>query len=182
MSEAAKPTHGDRMDRSWKRYRNPDLGYCVSYPSRWFRGSAFDGSGLFVETGHHRDSKPTGEIDVGPLNVEINEDARLKPTDLTDSLDQDLREHLEGLQKFARAEKLETIDQHNLNVQGFKALYSKNQYYDPLERTNWLEEVIFVRRTNGELYRLELQCQPDQLKRFEPVFAYVVNTFEFNCK
>ncbi len=181
IAEAARP-RGDRLDRAWKRYRNTDLGYCVSYPSRWSRGAAFEGSGLFVKTGLKRNSKPTGEIDVGPMNVPSSEDARVKPASLSaDSLDQDLQEHLAGLQKFVRAEKLEVIEQRTLKVQGHSALYVKNQYYDPLERTHWMEEVVFIKR-NGELYRLELQCPPDEIKRFEPVFAYLVNTFEFDCK
>jgi len=175
------------MDRSWKRYRNPDLGYCVSYPARWYRGSAFDGSGLFVETGAHRYSKPSGEIDIGPIHSDppsdTPEDARLKPANLSnnDTLAKDLQEHLDGLQKFARAERLETIDQHSLNLQGSKALYAKNKYYDPLERTSWMEEVIFVKH-KGELFRLELQWPPDQITRFEAVFTYLVNSFEFDCK
>lgn len=175
------------MDRSWKRYRNPNLGYCVSYPSRWYRGSAFDGSGLFVETGKQNSSTPSGEIDIGPLNSDdASADARLKPAGLSEeALQQDLQEtlqeHLDGLQKFARAERLEVIDQHSLAFQDSKALFAKSRYYDPLERTHWMEEVIFVRH-KGELYRMELQCPPDQIKRFEAVFTYLVNSFEFDCK
>ena len=181
LPDAVRP-HGDRVDRAWKRYRNADLGYCVSYPSRWVKGEAFDGTGLFVETGLKRSSKPTGEINIGPMNVAAPDDARLKRASLTtDQLDQDLQEHLAGLQKFVKAEKLEVVERRNLNLQGFTALYVKNRYYDPLERGDWMEEVVFVER-KGELFRLELQCPPDQIKRFEPVFAYLVNTFEPECK
>jgi hypothetical protein len=167
------------MDRSWKRYRNPTLGYCVSYPARWSRGSAFDGSGLFLETGIRNSAQPGGEIDIGPLSEgdEATADARVKPSELTENL----REHLDGLQKFARAERLEVIDQHSLAFQGSTALFAKNRYYDPLERASWMEEVIFVRH-KGEVYRIELQCRPDQIKRFEAVFTYLVNSFEFDCK
>ena len=63
--------------------------------------------------------------------------------------------------------RLETLAQQRLKVQGFTALYAKNRYYDPLERSTWVEEVVFVER-KGELYRLELQCSPDQIDRFEP--------------
>ncbi len=171
------------MDRSWKRYRNPNLGYCVSYPSRWSRGSAFDGSGLFLETGVRNSAKPGGEIDIGPLSddSEATADARLKPVDLGENLRENLKEHLDGLQKFARAERLEVIDQHSLDLQGSTALFAKDRYYDPLERTHWMEEVIFVQH-KGEVYRMELQCPPDQIKRFEAVFTYFVNSFEFDCK
>jgi hypothetical protein len=181
FQSVVKP-NGDRMDRSWKRYRNANLGYCVSYPSRWSRGIAFDGSGLFVQSGTTHSAKPSGEIDIGPIMPEKSEapaDARTKPVETT--LAEDLQEHLVGLQKFARAERLEILDQHTMDVQGTKALFVKNQYYDPLERTNWMEEVVFLKH-KGELYRVELQCPPSQIKRFEPVFAYLVNTIEFDCK
>jgi hypothetical protein len=181
MQDAARP-HGDRSDRAWKRYRNSDLGYCVSYPSRWFKGEAFDGTGLFVKTAVNRSLRSVGEIDVGPMNTPAPEDARLEPASFTpETLDHDLQEHIEGLQKFVRAEKLEVLARRHLKVQGFDALYAKDQYYDPLERSKWMEEVVFVER-RGELYRLELQCPPDQISRFEPVFAYLVNTLEFDCK
>jgi hypothetical protein len=181
MQDVGRP-HGERVDRTWKRYRNADLGYCVSYPSRWLKGDAFEGTGLVVKTGVGRSAKPVGEIDIGPLNPPGPEDARLEPARFKpDTLDQDLKEHLAGLEKFVRAEKLEILDKQHLKVQGFDALYVKDQYYDPLERSNWMEEVVFVER-KGELYRIELQCPPNQINRFEPVFVYLVNTFEFDCK
>jgi hypothetical protein len=52
-----------KQDRSWKRYYNSSFGYCVSYPSRWIRGEAFDGAGLFVKTGASRFSRPMGAMD-----------------------------------------------------------------------------------------------------------------------
>lgn len=179
-ADANKP-HSERSDRSFKRYRNPGLGYCVSYPSRWLKSDAFEGAGLFVETGLHRHSKPTGEIDIGPMIEPRPEDARIKPASIaSDELDQDLREHLAGLRKFARAEKMEVIEQHPFKVQGFSALYVKNRYYDPLERSTWMQEVVFVKR-NSDLYRIELQCPPDQIPRFEQVFSHMVDTLDFGC-
>jgi hypothetical protein len=80
-----------------------------------------------------------------------------------------------------RVERVETVDQHNMQMQGNPALFVKNKYYDPLERSNWTEEIVFVKRQDG-LFRLELQCQTDQVNRFEPVFANVVNTLQFQCK
>ena len=57
-----------KADRSWKRYRNTEYGYCVSYPSRWVRGEAFEGAGLFVETGLKKFSRPMGAIDFEALS------------------------------------------------------------------------------------------------------------------
>ncbi len=186
MQDAERP-HADRKDRAWKRFRNAELSYCVSYPSRWSKGDAFDGSGLLIRTGVRQMPNSTGEIDVGPIDLLVPDIARLRHISIdTDSLDNDLAEHLAGLKKFVRAERLEVLSQHRLKLQGSAALYAKNRYYDPLERRDWIEEVVFVRRAGlgrtGGLYRLELQCPPAQIDRFENVFAYLVNSFAFDCK
>ena len=181
LLNASKPTD-EKTDRAWKRFRSPVQNYCVSYPSRWVKGAAFDGGGIYVETGIKRGSRPIGEIDVGPIEIAPPADARLKPTRLAnDSLESDLEEHLAGMHKFAKAQQLEILARNRMTVQGAAALFVKSSYFDPLERRNWIEEIVFVAH-EGERYRLELECPPDQLSRFEPVFAYLVNSFELNCK
>ena len=164
-----------KQDRAWKRYYNPGFGYCVSYPSRWVRGEAFDGAGLYVKAGATRFSRPLGAIDFGVLDSPPA-DARLAQISLVD----DLRVHLAGLRKFERAERMEILEQRELKFLGHSALFTKNRYYDPQERSNWAEEILFINR-NGTLYRLELQCRLDQLDRFEPVFSQLMKTFEFDC-
>ena len=164
-----------KADRSWKHYHNPSFGYCVSYPSRWSKSEAFDGAGLFVKTGSGKSSRPTGEIDFGPLSFPL-EDARMRPV----SLRQDLEDHLEGLRKFERAERLEVLSKREMSFLGNPALFTKNRYYDPLDRATWMEEVLFVNRAQT-LYRLELECRADQLARFEPVFLHLLSTFQFDC-
>lgn len=187
MQDAERP-HTERNDKVWKRYRNAELGYCVSYPARWAKGDAFDGSGLYVRTWNRQTPNSTGAIDVGPVNLPSDAaDSKLKPVILkTADLDEGLAEHIAGLKKFVRAERMEVLTQQHLTVQGSEALYAKDTYYDPLERKTWVEEVVFVQRSgvgrNASLFRLELQCPPDRIDRFEPVFAYLVNSLEFDCK
>jgi hypothetical protein len=164
-----------KQDRSWKRYYNSSFGYCVSYPSRWLKGEAFEGAGLFVKTGVSKFSRPLGAIDFGVLES-APADARLAPISLVD----DLRVHLAGLKKFERAERMEILEQRELKFLGHAALFTKNRYYDPQERSHWAEEILFINR-NGTLYRLELQCRLDQLGRFEPVFSQLMTTFQFDC-
>jgi hypothetical protein len=164
-----------KQDRSWKRYYNPSFGYCVSYPSRWLKGEAFEGAGLFVKTGASRFSRPLGAIDFGVLDSPAA-DARLAAVNLVE----DWRAHLAGLKKFERAERMEILEQREFKFLGHSALFTKNRYYDPQERANWAEEILFINR-NGTLYRLELECRLDQLGRFEPVFSQLMNTFQFDC-
>lgn len=165
----------NRLDHSWKQYHNVQRNYCVSYPSRWDKGDAFEGAGLFVETGEKKFSKPLGEIDVAAVPTRA-EDASAASITLVD----DLKLHLAGLAKFERAERLEVLEQRPLELSGNPALFSKNRYYDPLDRSTWIEELVFAHR-DDVVYRLELQCRADQSERFEPVFTRFINTFQFEC-
>lgn len=165
-----------RQDRAWKRYRNEQWGYCVSYPKRWFRGDAFDGAGLFVGTGAEKYSKPTGEIDVAAVPNHLAANSKALSLTLVD----DLNMHFDGLRRFERAERMEVLEQRPMTLVDSPALYTRDRYYDPLERATWLEEIVFVRH-NGVVYRLELESRADQLSRFDPVFEHVVSTFQFDC-
>jgi hypothetical protein len=166
---------GQKLDRSWKRYRNSEYGYCVSYPSRWVRGEAFEGAGLFVETGSKKFSRPVGAIDFEALSS-APKDARMLPVSLAESLE----DHLVGLQKFERAERMQILEKHEMRVQGSAALFTKHRYYDPQERATWMEEVLFINR-NETVYRFEMDCRADQIERFAPVFEYLLGTVQFDC-
>jgi hypothetical protein len=170
----AAPQPG-KQDRRWKPYTNPQWGYCVSYPSHWLKGDAFDGAGIYVETGLKRDSKPLGEIDVGVMAAD-REPAVATPVGLVENLEI----HFDGLKKFERAEAIEILEKRELQLAGNSALFTKDRYYDPQDRSTWIEEIIFTQHKDA-LYRLELECRDDQLERFEPVFQTFVSTFRFDC-
>ena len=162
-----------KQDRAWKAYENGQWGYCLSYPSRWAKGDAFDGAGIFVATGERRFSRPVGEIDVGALPG--------GPDGPSLTLVEHRDAHLEGLKRFERAVSLEILDQHEMQVAGNRALFTKDRYYDPQERAAWVDEIILTERKNM-VYRLELECRADQVERFEPVFQIVIRTFRFDCE
>lgn len=164
-----------KQDRTWKPYTNSQWDYCISYPSHWLKGDAFDGAGIYVETGVKRYSKPLGEIDVGVMPAEV-ESAVATPVSLVENL----QVHFDGLKKFERAEAIEVLEKREMKLAGSSALFTKDRYYDPQERATWIEEIIFTHH-KGALYRLELECRDDQLERFEPVFQTFVSTFRFDC-
>ena len=165
----------EKLDRSWKRYRNPEYGYCVSIPSRWAKGEAFEGAGLYVKAGMRRLSRPLGAIDFEAL-ASASTDARMTPINLAESL----QDHLDVLQKFERAERMEILEKHETRLQGSAALFTKHRYYDPQDRATWMEEVLFVNR-NETVYRFELDCRADQIDRFEAVFEHLIGTVELDC-
>lgn len=166
-----------KQDRTWKAYKNTQWNYCVSYPSRWHKGDAFDGAGIFIETGVKKYSRPVGAMDVGALPAPEPMLARAAPINFLD----DFEVHLDGLKKFERAESLEILERREMQIVGSSALFTKDRYYDPQDRATWAEEIIFTRH-KGTLYRLELECRNDQLSRFEPVFNVLVSTFRFDCE
>lgn len=162
----AKAPSTHRLDSAWKRYSNDDLGYCVSYPSRWLRGQAFDGAGMYFETGLKKYGRPAGEMDISAFSG-------LETVDY-------LQTHLEGLKKFERAKNLEVLDQRDMPLLGSTALFTKDSYSDPLDHTDWVDEIVLAR--DGQmLYRLELECRKDQIDRFEPLFVQFVQSFRFDC-
>jgi len=164
-----------KLDRSWKHYRNSEYGYCVSIPARWVKGEAFEGAGLYVESGAKKYSRPVGAIDFEAIS-RSPQDARLLPVNLA----QNLQDHLDVLQKFERAERMEILEKRKLRVQGSDALFTKHRYYDPQERATWMEEVLFVNR-NDTVYRFELDCRSDQIERFAAVFEHLVSSVQFDC-
>jgi|SRR3954447_7860562 hypothetical protein len=166
-----------KPETSWKKYRNRQWGYCVSYPSHWLKGEAFEGSGIFVKTGLKKHSRSVAEIDI--------EASSEKPTYLGQpaaiSLTDNFQLHVEGLKKFERAERLEVLEKRPGELSGNPALFTTDRYFDPQDGVSWVDEIVLVER-NETLYRLELECRSDQLARFEPVFTHFVSTFRIGCK
>ncbi|MFL6544530.1 MAG: hypothetical protein ACJ8LM_05020, partial [Candidatus Udaeobacter sp.] len=127
-----------KPETSWKLYRNKQWGYCVSYPSRWLKGEAFEGSGIFVETGLKKHSRPVAAIDIGAFR-NAPEDRR-QPTPI--SLIKNFQLHVEGLKKFQRAEHLEILEKRAMDLSGNAALFTKDRYFDPLDSATWVDEIV----------------------------------------
>ena len=167
--------NASRDDKAWKRYTNKQIGYCVNYPRRWQKGDAFEGAGFYAATGVTRYSLPSGALDVTALPDEAPASIQ------TVSLSGDMQAHIDGLRKYVKAEETQVIEQRRIIVAGADGLFLKARYFDPLERSFWVEEIVFTRR-NGLLYRLELQSRADMVRRFEPVFARFASSFQFDCR
>jgi len=165
-----------KPETSWKLYRNKKWGYCVSYPSRWFKGEAFEGSGIFVETGLKKHSRPVGEIDIGALPNNSKDLGQPTPISLTENF----QLHVEGLKRFERAERLEVLEKRPIDLSGNSALFTKDRYFDPQDGATWVDEIVLVERRET-LYTLELECRSDQVARFEPVFTHFVSTLQPDC-
>jgi hypothetical protein len=164
-----------KLDRAWKQYVNGRADFCVSYPSRWYKGDAFEGAGLFVETGVKKFSKPLGEIDVTVLEV-----SAATPQAVPVSLVDNFQVHLEGLRKFEGAQRMKVLEQREGNLAGNPALFTKDSFYDPQDHAEWRDEMVFV-KYGKQIYRLELQCRADQVARFEAPFLHVIATFQPGC-
>lgn len=165
-----------KLETSWKHYQNKQWGYCVSYPARWSKAEAFEGSGMYVKTGLNKHSKAVAEMDINALPNRLNDINHATPISLTDNF----RLHLEDLKRFQRAENLEVLEDRPTQLYDTPALLTKDRYFDPQDGSSWIDEIVSIER-NQTLYTLELECRADQLARFEPAFNHFVGTFRFNC-
>lgn len=162
---------------SWKHYRNKQWGYCINYPSNWFKGDAFDGSGIFIKARVKKHARFLGEIDVSAILASPDNLNHSVPIKLTESL----QTHLDGLRKFERAQELEILEQRPIELHDTAALFTKDRYFDPQDGKRWIDETVLVNR--GQiLYTLELVCRSEQVAHFEPVFTHFVGTFQPDCK
>jgi hypothetical protein len=173
LSVAGRASGGANLDIEWRRYYNPQWNYCVSYPAQWSKGDAFEGAGLFVRSGVKKHSRPVGEIDVSVVPEEI----RARAITLND----EVRDHILGLQRFTRAEKLELLERRDVVLSGIPALLAKDRFYDPQDGSTWVNELVLA-RDGAALYRVELECKASEIERFESVFARVASTFKTDCK
>ena len=164
-----------RQDRAWKIYSDQQSGYCVSYPSRWVKSAGFQSSGLSVTTGVTRYGMPIASLDVSLIP---DEQPTLKTRAV--SLAENYQDHLIGLRRYIKAEQIETLEEKPLAVSGLNALFTRARYYDPLEKSDWIEEIVFTRR-EGSTYRLELQTKADSWQRFRPIFQHFVDSFQLDC-
>jgi hypothetical protein len=170
-----------RLDRAWKRYVNAKTGYCVSYPRRWVRGDAYDGDGLYAESGMRKLSAPLGSLDISATSEENLTPQAKTPAIQPVNFNADAESHMDGLKRFLRVQDTEILDRRPFKLAGADSLLLKTRYFDPREHSSWIEEIVFARK-NGVLYRLELQARADQIERFEPIFTRFVNSFQFECK
>jgi hypothetical protein len=165
-----------RQDRAWKVYLNRATGFCVSYPSRWMRSETYDGAGLAVTTGLKKHSPiPIGSMDVSafPLPESSSKSVAF-------AFDDAFELQLAGLKKFVRAERVEILEKRVLTLGTVPGLFAKVRYFDPRDRREWVDEIIFTGRDHLS-YRLELETRADQLQRFEANFAQFVNSFQTSC-
>lgn len=166
-----------REDKAWKTYLNKEIGYCVSYPSRWIKAVGFEGTGISVTTGKTRYGLPIASLDITNISDEVASDT--VPTK-TINLSDDYETHLSGLKQFVKAEQIETLEEKPLAISGLNALFTRARYYDPKEKTGWIEEVVFTRH-NAMTFRLELQTKASSFARFQPVFQRFVDSFQVEC-
>lgn len=128
---------------------------------------------MYAATGVTKYSLPSGALDVSA----VEDVPKLKTINLSSEMQADI----DSLTKFVKAEETKVLEERHTMLAGADALYLKARYFDPRERSSWVKEIVLTRRA-GFLYRLELQARSDQLRRFEPVFAKFVNSFQFDCR
>jgi hypothetical protein len=134
------------------------------------RATAFEGDGMYVETGVKKFSLPIGEIDVSVVR------------DGVVPLEDYIKLHVESLRKFERAQDVEVLETRAITLRDASGVLIRNRYFDPQDAKPWIDEfAVVMQRDSERIYRLELECRADAVQRFEVVFERVLNSFHLDC-
>jgi hypothetical protein len=151
----------------WKRYCQPEGGFCFRYPSSWsILGEIFAGHGVVVAPPQTQDRALWSAITVAMVvpPPEGDED----PVDLNGVIEQ----ATSGLRE--RGQDFETLQRQQRTVDHKPAQLLKVRYQGKPDTRDWIEEMIFIEGPDNEIYSVALKSSPQDLARLEPLFSKVL--------
>lgn len=153
-----------------KRYCQPEGGFCFRYPSSWsVLGEVFDGNGVVVAPAQNLDPTLWDEVTVAlVLPPPVGDE---EPASLDTMIEQASKSMREGGQSF------ETLQRQARTVDHKPAQMLKVRYHEKATDRDWVEEMVFVEGPDGEIYSVALKCSPENLARWEPLFAGVLESW-----
>jgi hypothetical protein len=153
-----------------KRYCQPNGGFCFMYPSSWtMLGQVFDGNGVVVAPAQKIDKALWDEITVALILPPAEGDE--EPVSLDSLIEQASASIREGGQSF------ETLQRQQRTVDHKPAQMLKVRYHEKATNRDWIEQIVFIQGSDGEMYSVALKCSPENLARLEPVFAGVLESW-----
>jgi hypothetical protein len=166
-SQAAAPAHKPAVP--WKRYCQPNAGFCFKYPPTWtMLGEVFDGNGVVV-------APP--QRDEQPLQSEVTVAMVAPPKDSDDALGLDaiIQQAAAGMRE--SGQDFQTLRRQERTVDAKPAELLKAQYHEKSTGKDWVEELIFIQGPDNEIYSVALKCTPSDIVHLEPVFSEIVRTW-----
>ena len=171
---AAKPAAPSAAEHKtpvpWKRYCQPENGFCFKYPASWsVLGQVFEGNGVVVAPEQKIDRTLWNEITVGLVVPPPEGDEEAVELDkIIEQTMSSLREEGQGF---------ETLQRQRRTVAHNPAQMLKVRYKEKTSDRNWCEEIIFIQGPDDEIYSVALKSSLQDLARLEPVLAGVVGSW-----
>jgi hypothetical protein len=164
---AGQPSSPARKTTTWKRYCQPEGGFCFKYPNSWsILGEVYDGNGVAVAPPQKQDRALWDAITVALVLPSPTGDEESTGLDgVIERASSGLRENGQDFQTLQRQER--TVDHR-------PAQMLKVRYHEKTNARDWIEEMIFIEGPDNEIYSLALKCSPQNLVRLEPVLNGVL--------
>jgi hypothetical protein len=154
----------------WKRYCQPDNGFCFKYPDSWtMLGEVFGGNGVVVAPQQKEERTLWDEITLAMI-APAPEDGK-EPATLDGIVDQAAVGMRDAGENFV------TLQRQQRRVDDKPAEMLKAEYHEKATGRDWLEEVVFIEGADGEIYSVALKCAPQNLARREPVLDSVLRSW-----
>ena len=167
FAQAAKPAH---PVAPWKRYCQPDGGFCFKYPGTWkMLGEIYDGKGVVVAPVQKEDQSFWDNITV----------AMVAPPPEGDDEGIGLKGVIEQAAAGMRdaGQNFQTLQRQQRTVDAKPAEMLKAQYRDKETGRDWVEELVFIQGPDNEIYSVALKSAPDHAFRLEGVLNEVLKTW-----
>ncbi len=166
FAQAAKPAH---PATPWKRYCQPDGGFCFKYPASWkMLGEIYDGKGVVVAPVQKEDQSFWDNITVAMVAPPADSDQALGLNGVIEQAAAGMREAGVNFQTLQRQER---------TVEAKPAEMLKARYRDKATGRDWIEELVFIEGPDNEIYSVALKVAPQNVTRLEPVQAEILRTW-----
>src|SRR5271167_3955477 len=151
---------------TWKRYCQPEGGFCFKYPSSWsMLGEIFEGNGVVVAPPQKGERALWDAVTVALVVPPPEGDE--EPLGLNGVIEQATSGLREQGQDFV------TVQRQQRTVDHKPAQMLKVRYHEKPNPRDWIEEMVFIEGPDDEIYSVALKCSPQDLARLEPVYKEV---------
>ncbi|HEY1732590.1 MAG TPA: hypothetical protein VGG15_12610 [Terriglobales bacterium] len=165
FSQAATNPH---PSHPWKRYCQPNGGFCFKYPPTWkMLGEIYDGNGVVIAP-VQKDEQPLWDEVTVAMVAPPSEEGGMGLNGVIEEAAKGMREAGQDFQTLRRQES--TVDAKPSEL-------LKAQYREKSTGRDWIEELVFIQGPDNEIYSVALKTSPQNAARLEPVFTGILRTW-----
>lgn len=152
----------------WKRYCQPNGGFCFKYPPTWKTlGEIYDGNGVVIAP-EQKSEQPVTDLVTVAMVAPPSEDGGLGLNGVIEEAAKGMRDAGQDFQTLRR--QVSTVDAKPSEL-------LKAQYREKSTGRDWIEELVFIQGPDNEIYSVALKTLPQDAVRLEPVFTEILRTW-----